>query len=80
MEDKSFFETLTDEQVFNLLRICQALIKKFELVIKEDNNMIEKKNNLDKAMLLLEEFGDEKSQKGIREYKNDKTNFLIYDY
>ena len=43
VEDKSFFETLTDEQVFNLLRICQALIKKFELVIKEDNNMIEKK-------------------------------------
>ena len=72
VEDKSFFETLTDEQVFNLLRICQALIKKFELVIKEDNNMIEKKNNLDKAMLLLEEFGDEKSQKAIREYKNGK--------
>ena len=49
---ESFFETLTDEQVFNLLRICQALIKKFELVIKEDNNMIEKKNNLDKIFKL----------------------------
>lgn len=77
VEDKSFFETLTDEQVFNLLRICQALIKKFELVIKEDNNMIEKKNNLDKAMLLLEEFGDEKSQKAIREYKNGKRSILF---
>ena len=77
LEDKSFFETLTDEQVFNLLRICQALIKKFELVIKEDNNMIEKKNNLDKAMLLLEEFGDEKSQKAIREYKNGKRSILF---
>ena len=76
-EDKSFFETLTDEQLFNLLRICQALIKKFELVIKEDNNMIEKKNNLDKAMLLLEEFGDEKSQKAIREYKNGKRSILF---
>ena len=73
-EDKSFFETLTDEQVFNLLRICQALIKKFELVIKEDNNMNE---NLDKAMLLLEEFGDEKSQKAIREYKNGKRRILF---
>ena len=76
-EDKSFFETLTDEQVFNLLRICQALIKKFELVIKKDNNMNEKKNNLDKAMLLLEEFGDEKSQKAIREYKNGKRRILF---
>ena len=74
VEDKSFFETLTDEQVFNLLRICQALIKKFELVIKEDNNMNE---NLDKAMLLLEEFGDEKSQKAIREYKNGKRRILF---
>lgn len=37
---------LTDDQVFNLLRICQELTRKFELVIKEDNNIIEQKNDI----------------------------------
>lgn len=37
---------LTDEQVFNLLRICQELTRKFELAIKEDNNIIEQKNDI----------------------------------
>jgi hypothetical protein len=77
VEDKSFFETLTDEQVYRLLKICEELITKFDLEIKEDNKVLEQKNILDKAIILLEEYGDEKSQKAIREYKNGKRSILF---
>lgn len=46
VEDKSFFETLTDEQVYRLLKICEELITKFDLKIKKDNNIIEQKNDI----------------------------------
>ena len=77
VEDKSFFETLTYEQVYRLLKICEELITKFDLEIKEDNKVLEQKNILDKAIILLEEYGDEKSQKAIREYKNGKRSILF---
>ena len=77
VEDKSFFKTLTDEQVYRLLKICEELKTKFDLEIKEDNKVLEQKNILDKAIILLEEYGDEKSQKAIREYKNGKRSILF---